>query len=132
MKKYLKTGVFIFMIVSIFLLSTSIVSAQDLADLNLISDSDTNNMEPVDLNITSDSNTANELDPTDLNSNENAQTSQNTYTFSDLQNQIDKWEYNASITIKGTYKYNKDIDESNSLINGVVISKNLTIIGNGY
>ncbi len=66
------------MIVSIFLLSTSIVSAQDLADLNLISDSDTNNMEPVDLNITSDSNTANELDPTDLNSNENAQTSQNT------------------------------------------------------
>jgi len=90
LKKYLKTGVFIFMIVSIFLLSTSIVSAQDLADLNLISDSDTNNMEPVDLNITSDSNTANELDPTDLNSNENAQTSQNTYTFSDLQNQIDK------------------------------------------
>ena len=134
MKKYLKTGIFILTIVLIFVLSTSIISAQDTVDLNTTSDSNTNNMDSVDLDITSNSDTTNNVNSVDLNIsndfNENAQTSYNTYTFSDLQNQIDKSEDNSSITINGTYKYNKDIDESNSLIDGVVISKNLTIIGN--
>lgn len=106
------------MIVSIFLLSTSIVFAQDSTELNPTTNSDTTL----------------QLDSTELNStndlNENDQIVNDAYTFSDLQSQIDNTQDNDSITINGTYKYNKEIDESNLLIDGVVISKNLTIIGN--
>ena len=118
MKKYLKTSFFIFMIVSIFLLSTSIVFAQDSTELNSTIDSDT----ALELDLT-ELNTTNDL-------NENEQIVNDAYTFRDLQSQIDNTEDNDSITINGTYKYDKDMDESNSLIDGVVISKNITIIGN--
>ena len=106
------------MIVSIFLLSTSIVFAQDSTELNSTIDSDT----ALELDLT-ELNTTNDL-------NENEQIVNDAYTFRDLQSQIDNTEDNDSITINGTYKYDKDMDESNSLIDGVVISKNITIIGN--
>ena len=51
------------------------------------------------------------------------------YSFSDFQEKINQSEDNSSISINGTYRYDKNIDENNSLNDGVVISKNLTIIG---
>lgn len=77
MKKYLKTSFFIFMIVSIFLLSTSIVFAQDSTELNSTIDSDT----ALELDLT-ELNTTNDL-------NENEQIVNDAYTFRDLQSQID-------------------------------------------
>lgn len=89
------------MIVSIFLLSTSIVFAQDSTELNSTIDSDT----ALELDLT-ELNTTNDL-------NENEQIVNDAYTFRDLQSQIDNTEDNDSITINGTYKYDKDMDESN-------------------
>ena len=48
-----------------------------------------------------------------------------THTFADLQDKIDSCKNNSEIRITGHYKY----DNSDSLINGVVISKNIKITG---
>lgn len=49
------------------------------------------------------------------------------HTFSDLQNKINNAEPDSKLYLSGKYKYNKDTDSE--LKNGVVIKKDLTIIG---
>ena len=80
-------------------LNTSMTFAEDLNDTNLTYELDDNEIIP------------------------------ESYSFSDFQEKINQSEDNSSISINGTYRYDKNIDENNSLNDGVVISKNLTIIG---
>jgi predicted outer membrane repeat protein len=53
--------------------------------------------------------------------------SDNVYNFSDLQNKIHDVDEDANLTLSGTYKYDDEADYE--LTDGVLISKNLRIIG---